>query len=120
MDMAYTEINLDAIASNTRVLCDAARERGAQLMAVVKADGYNHGAVDVARVMVDNGADQLGVATLAEAHALRDAGIDVPVLCWIWSPEQDVEAAVSRGITLGVPSVRHARRAIEAADDGQG
>ena len=116
MDMAYTEINLDAIASNTRVLCDAARERGAQLMAVVKADGYNHGAVDVARVMVDNGADQLGVATLAEAHALRDAGIDVPVLCWIWSPEQDVEAAVSRGITLGVPSVRHARRAVEAAD----
>ena len=39
MDMAYTEINLDAIASNTRVLCDAARERGAQLMAVVTTMG---------------------------------------------------------------------------------
>ena len=110
MDLAYTTINLDAIAHNTALLKARATSLGSRLMCVVKADGYRHGAVEVARVMADHGADAFGVATLAEAHALRAGGITHPILAWIWSPEQDVEAAIAAGIELGVPSVAHAER----------
>lgn len=106
MDLLTTTINLDAIAHNVRTI--KAKVAPAQLMAVVKADGYNHGAAEVARVMLQNGADRLGVATLAEAHALRDAGIDAPILAWIWSPEQDFRSAIAAGISLGIPSLAHA------------
>ena len=68
MDLLTTTIDLDAIAHNTRVLKKLAGT--AQLMCVVKADGYNHGAVETAQVMARNGADQFGVATLAEAQQL--------------------------------------------------
>ena len=65
---AEVVVDLDAIAANTAVL----RERvGRPLMAVVKADGYGHGAVDVARAALDAGATWLGVCTLEEALDLR-------------------------------------------------
>ncbi|MFL6091720.1 alanine racemase, partial [Corynebacterium durum] len=86
MDLLTTTIDLDAIAHNTRVLKKLAGT--AQLMCVVKADGYNHGAVETAQVMAHNGADQFGVATLAEAQQLLDGGIDKPILAWMWRPEQ--------------------------------
>lgn len=77
-------------------------------MAVVKADGYNHGMVDIARTAVDAGATALGVATLGEAVALRAAGITTPVTAWIWLADgEDLTGAVDRDITLGVPSVAH-------------
>lgn len=107
MDLLTTTIDLDAIAHNTRLIKQ--RVAPAQLMAVVKADGYNHGAPEVARVMAANGADRFGVATLAEAHQLRDAGISQPILAWIWSLTQDYRAAIDRGISLGVHSLAEAR-----------
>lgn len=112
MDLLRTRIDLGAIAHNTRVIKE--RVGAARLMAVVKADGYNHGAVDAAHTMLANGADALGVATLAEAHALREAGITAPLLAWIWSPSQDFRAAIAADIELGVPTVEHARVLIEA------
>lgn len=111
MDLLTTTIDLNAIAHNIRVIKDAVAP--AQVMAVVKADGYNHGAAEVARVMAEAGADQFGVATLAEALALREAGITKPVLAWIWSPEQDFVRAIDQGISLGVVSVAHARAVAE-------
>ncbi|MEJ5927934.1 alanine racemase [Corynebacterium sp. H128] len=107
MELLTTTIDLDAIAHNTRIIKDLAGQ--AQLMAVVKADAYGHGAVEVARVMAENGADQFGVATLTEALSLREKGITQPILAWIWSPEQDFVAAIDRGIELGVPTLAHAR-----------
>ncbi|MEJ5997542.1 alanine racemase [Corynebacterium sp. H130] len=107
MDLLTTTIDLDAIAHNIRLIKD--RVAPAQLMAVVKADAYNHGAAEVARVMADNGADRFGVATLAEAHKLRDAGISTPILAWIWSLSQDYQAAIDRDISLGVHSLAEAR-----------
>lgn len=111
MDLLTTRIDLDAIAHNIRLIKQ--KVVPAQVMAVVKADAYNHGAVEVARVLADNGADQFGVATLAEALELRQGGITQPILTWIWSPEQDIAAAVKQGISLGVPSIEHARAVAE-------
>ena len=74
----WAEVNLDHVAHNVRWL--ARRARPAALMAVVKADGYGHGAVPVARVALANGATWLGVATPEEGIALRRAGIEADVL----------------------------------------
>src|SRR6476659_4349486 len=60
----------------------------ADLLAVVKADGYGHGLVPSARAAVDGGATWLGTAILDEAIALRAAGLTVPVLSWLWSPDE--------------------------------
>ena len=70
------EVDLDAIRHNVRLLKPAASE----LMAVVKADGYGHGAVPVARAALEAGATWLGVALVEEGIELREAGIDAPIL----------------------------------------
>ncbi|HAS12498.1 MAG TPA: alanine racemase, partial [Acidimicrobiaceae bacterium] len=75
---SVAEIDLDAVAHNVGVLADHAA--GAQVCAVVKADGYGHGAVPVARAALAAGASWLGVAQVQEARALRAAGVDAPVL----------------------------------------
>lgn len=75
---AWAEVDLGAISHNVAVLAAAAP--GAQLCAVVKADGYGHGAVPVARAALDAGATWLAVAQAAEAVPLRDAGLDARVL----------------------------------------
>ena len=77
-------VDLDAIAHNVRLLREHAGS--AQVMAVVKADGYGHGAVEVARAAVAAGAAELGVATIGEALALRRSGIAAPVLAWLHPP----------------------------------
>lgn len=107
MDLLTATIDLGAIAQNTRRLKELAG--AAELMCVVKADGYNHGAVPVARAMERAGADYFGVATLAEAHKLREGGIEKPILAWIWRPEQDVQGAVDAGIDLAISSLEQAR-----------
>ncbi|MCI1256124.1 MAG: alanine racemase [Corynebacterium provencense] len=102
------------MAHNVRTL--AAHVAPAGLMAVVKADGYNHGMVDIARTAVDAGASALGVATLGEAVALRDAGVTAPVTAWIWLAEgEDLGDAVARDITFGIPSVAHLDSVVAAA-----
>ena len=73
-------------------------------MAVVKADGYGHGLVPSARAAVAGGASWLGVAFLEEALALRAAGIDIPLLAWLFSPQEDLAPAVAAGVDLGVYS----------------
>ena len=77
-ERAVARIDLGAIRHNAGVLARAAG--GAELLAVVKADGYGHGAAAVARAALDGGARRLGVATAGEAEALRAAGVDAPVL----------------------------------------
>jgi alanine racemase len=75
---AWVEVDLDAIAGNVRTL--AAEVAPARLLAVVKADAYGHGAVPVAREALRAGAAWLGVALVEEALALREAGVDAPLL----------------------------------------
>ena len=74
-------------------------------MAVVKADGYGHGAVTVARAAVAAGAGWLGTTDLAEALALRAAGLTVPILTWLHPSGVDAEAAAVGGIDVAVGSL---------------
>jgi len=98
-------IDLDAIAHNVGVLREHAGD--AAVMAVVKADGYGHGAIQVARAAQAAGARELGVATLEEALALRAGGITAPVLAWLHLPDEDFGPAIAGGVELGVSSPRH-------------
>ncbi|MBB2985619.1 alanine racemase [Terracoccus luteus] len=95
---AWAEVDLGALAHNVGVLRH--RAPGADLMAVVKADAYGHGLVPVARTAVAAGAAWLGVAQLAEAFALRDAGVTAPVLSWLSVPGSDFAGAVRRDVDL--------------------
>lgn len=97
-------VDLAAIAHNTRLL--AAHTR-AQVLVVVKADGFGHGLVPVARAALANGATWLGVTSLAEAHAVREAGLTAPVLSWLHHPEDDFAPAIRAGIEVAAPSRDH-------------
>jgi alanine racemase len=92
---AAARIDLGAIRHNAAVLARAAG--GARLMAVVKADGYGHGAVPAARATLEGGASALAVAAAAEARELRDAGIDAPVLVMGPLAGRDWDAAAEAG-----------------------
>src|SRR5947207_2629069 len=74
----WAEIDLDAVRANVKVL--RATAAPAQLLAVVKAQGYGHGAVPVARAALEAGASGLGVALVEEGIELRAAGIEAPIL----------------------------------------
>ena len=76
---SWVEVNLAALRRNTSAF-KRQLERGVQLMCVVKADAYGHGAVPCAKVMHSAGASQFAVATVAEGVALREAGIEWPIL----------------------------------------
>jgi alanine racemase len=109
-------IDLAAVRANI-VTLRSMLQPGAALMAVVKADGYGHGAVQVARAAVAAGADSLGVATLEEAVALRDAGIHTPLVAWLWVPDQDPGPALEAGVQVGVSSVQHLDAVLAARGD---
>lgn len=97
-------VDLDAIAHNVGVL--RAHAGSAQVMAVVKADGYGHGATEVARTAVAAGVAELGVATIGEALSLRADGIDAPVLAWLHPPGTDFAPALEADVQIGVSCLR--------------
>src|SRR6201993_1321651 len=101
---AEAVIDLDAIASNVRVLTDHAGS--AEVMAVVKADGYGHGATRVSRTALAAGAAELGVATIDEALALRGDGITAPILAWLHPPGTDFAPALHGDFQIAVSPVR--------------
>src|SRR5690625_2359786 len=74
----WAEVNLRAISENVRAISKL--HENVHMMAIVKANGYGHGAVEVAKVALQSGATYLGVALLEEAIELRDAGIKAPIL----------------------------------------
>ncbi|WP_284976411.1 alanine racemase [Arthrobacter sp. efr-133-TYG-104] len=93
-------IDLEAVRHNVRQFAGIASP--AAVMAVVKADAYGHGAVQVARAALDAGAAWLGVAHISEALALRAAGIESPLLAWLHTTESNFQAAVAAGIDVGI------------------
>ncbi len=113
---AEAVIDTDALAANTAALLGKVRRQNpdGRLMAVVKADGYGHGAVQSARAALAGGASFLGVATPGEALELRAAGIDAPVLAWLWPAGEDIRPAVTAGVELGVSSLAHLDAVIDA------
>jgi alanine racemase len=111
-----TEARIDLSAVRDNVAALAARATGgAQVMAVVKADGYGHGLVPTARAAVEGGAAWLGVAFLEEAMAVREAGLDVPLLAWLTTPGEDLAPAVAAAVDLSVDDLQQLGRAAAAA-----
>uniref|UniRef100_UPI000AE5C72A alanine racemase n=1 Tax=Microbacterium resistens TaxID=156977 RepID=UPI000AE5C72A len=99
-------VDVGAVAANVRTIARriSAAGTGAEIMAVVKADGFGHGMVPVARAALAAGATWLGVTDVAEGTALRAAGIGAPVLAWLHPAGIDVEAAAGSRIDLAVAS----------------
>lgn len=94
----WAEIDLAAIAHNIQELRRATDPK-AKLMAVVKANAYGHGAVPVSQVVLQRGADYLGVAILEEARQLREAGINDPILILGYTPAEQAGDLVNLNIT---------------------
>jgi alanine racemase len=100
----WAEIDLDAIGRNVREARRIA-DPGALVMAVVKADAYGHGAIRIARTVLADGADYLGVARAAEGIELRQAGIRAPILIFAPSSPQYTDQLISYDLTQTVCSL---------------
>ena len=114
----WAEVDLSAIAHNVRELRRRADPK-AKVMAVVKANGYGHGAVEVARTALANGAEWLGVARLPEAIPLREAGFGVPILVFGYTPPADAGRLIDYDLRQSVYSPA-AARAYSAAAGARG
>lgn len=110
--MRETLIDTAAITENVRHL---RRLTDSEVIAVVKADGYGHGAVRSAIAALAGGATRLGVADVSEAIALRRAGIDAPILAWLHAPGASFVEAAGLGIELGISSFDQLVAAASAA-----
>jgi alanine racemase len=112
MWQAEVRVDLDAVRDNVARLRAGTT---AELMAVVKADGYGHGMLPVARAALDAGASWLGVCTLDEALTLRRAGITAPVLAWLLAPGMPRQEAVAADIDLSAASLTELAEVVSAA-----
>ena len=110
--MREATIDLGAITANVRHL---RRLTDSDVIAVVKAEGYGHGAVRSAAAALEGGATRLGVADIGEALALRRGGIMAPVLAWLHAPGASFAEAASVGVELGISSYDQLQAAAAAA-----
>ncbi|WP_065963082.1 alanine racemase [Streptomyces sparsogenes] len=110
---ARAVVDLAALRANVRALRAAAPR--AELMAVVKSDGYGHGALPCARAAREAGASWLGTATPEEALALRAAGDTGRVLCWLWTPGGPWREAIEADVDVSLSGMWALREAVAAA-----
>src|SRR5699024_2617944 len=96
-------VDLDAYRHNLSAIGASAPD--AQLMAVVKADGYGHGIVPIARAAKEAGAQWLGVATPGEAMTLRRHGLPGPILCWLATPQTAWDEVIDAGVDVTASGV---------------
>ncbi len=119
MWQAEVFVDLDAIEANVRLLrartMASASGGGAELMAVVKGDGYGHGMAPAARAALRGGATWLGGCTVGEALALRQAGITAPVLAWLASPGTPYAPAVEANVDLTAATTAQLKEIVGAA-----
>ncbi|MFC0274435.1 alanine racemase [Metabacillus herbersteinensis] len=107
----WAEIDLDAITSNVSSMKTHLGSH-VKLIAVVKANAYGHGDVQVAKAAIETGAEQLAVAFLDEAISLRHAGITVPILVMGASRQTDVKIALEYDLALTVFSLKWLKEAV--------
>ena len=101
-DNTYVEIDLDAISANFDAICAKA---GTQVMAIVKADAYGHGAIHIARLLEDK-CSFFGVSSIAEALELRQAGLAKPILILGYTPVEAYRLVIGQDIR---PAIFHQR-----------
>jgi len=112
-DRAWAEISRGALEANVHALTTVLGATA--LCGVVKANGYGHGAVIVARALLDAGATSLAVATLDEGSELRAAGVRAPILLLAEIPASSLRDAMEHSLTVTVGSLAGARAAAAAA-----
>lgn len=105
-------IDVEAISDNVRHF---RRLTQAEVIAVVKADGYGHGAVRSALAALRGGASRIGVADVDEAIALRRAGVLAPIMAWLHAPGRSFADAVEHEIELGISGIDQLRQAAAAS-----
>ena len=105
-------IDLGAIRENIKYLM---AKSGKPALAVVKADGYGHGLLPVAKSALSAGASWLGVALLEEARALRQGGISAPIIAWLTPITDDFASAINQDIDIAIPSLSHLEAITSAA-----
>lgn len=111
---AWVEVDLSAVAHNFRAIRRiTAPEAG--IMAVVKANAYGHGALEVSRTVLGEGADGLAVAILNEARQLRDVGINAPILIFGYTPPEQLRQVVELAVSQTVFTWEAAKLLNEAA-----
>jgi alanine racemase len=99
MYSTWTEIDTNAIQNNIRIIKD---HTGTEVMAIVKANAYGHGAVPVAFAAQAGGASWFGVARASEALELRQAGITAPILLLGYTPEEHYREMIQQDVSLTV------------------
>jgi alanine racemase len=110
----WVEVNLDAICHNFRQVRAFVGEN-VQIIAIVKADAYGHGAAAVAKTLVDGGANTLGVTRLEEALTLREAGVTAPILLLAPPLPEHAEECVQHDLTATVEDAATAQALSAAA-----
>lgn len=109
---ATLQVDLAAVTANVRTI--KSRTAG-EVMAVVKADGFGHGQVDVARAALAGGATRFGVTSIDEALPLRAAGLTERVLSWLNPVSANFGTALHNNIELAVPGPDHLRAIARSA-----
>ena len=116
---AWAEIDMDRLISNTKIIRKVI-PKPTRLLAAVKADAYGHGAVQIARTLLENGVDVLGVALCEEGIILRESGITAPILVMSYTPEPLLEAVTAYGLIQTIfSSESHRELATIAARQGK-
>ena len=114
----FLEIDLDSIAFNIRQIRNAANP-GVCIAAVVKANGYGHGALEIAPVLMENGANMLAVATLGEALELRHHYDDYPIFLLGLTPDRYLPYVVQNRIIQTIDRLSHAELLSQLAKEAQ-
>ncbi len=112
--LSWIEVDAAAISCNLRKFRQLLPDE-CKLMAVVKGEGYGHGRQEVAQIALGAGADWLGVFNLGEAAALRQAGIEAPILTLGYVPQADLAEALQLNVQLTVSSLETVEAAARAA-----
>jgi len=114
---AWAEVKVSAIQYNCFKFKDLVPS-GCKVMAVVKANAYGHGAVNVSKIAEKSGCEYLAVACLDEAEQLREAGIKLPILILGYTPAEFVCRAAELGCTQALVSLEAAREYSRALEKG--
>jgi alanine racemase len=112
----WVEVDLEAVAFNVRQIKEIVGSE-VQILAVLKADAYGHGAITVARTALNNGASFCGVASVNEAIRMREGGVEAPILVLGYTPAWLAKQALLNDITLTLYDADVARAFSRAAAD---
>lgn len=118
--LTWVDVDIDAVKHNVEQVRSLLKEE-TKLMAVVKADGYGHGAVEIAEAAVEAGAAWLGVSTLEEGVELRRSGIDAPILVFNPGIGEEADLIIKYDLSVTLASIKTAetlsRRAYKLGED---